>query len=100
MAKQNEETRKYLREIMNSVGDLNRSQKASLTANVNVGLTIPQAIQNSVDKGKLDREKAEQLEKEYADLMADVEGATSSSSRSGQKLKPHKKLAEAANNHQ
>ena len=81
MAKQTPDRKTQLRTIIDrSPQTLQGREIQSLTANVNNGFTIPEAIQNSVNKGKLDEAKAKQLGKEYADLMADVEGTTSSSS--------------------
>ena len=73
MAKQTPDSKAQLRTIIDaSPQTLTGREIQSLTANVNNGFEIPEAIQNSVNKGKLDELKAMQLEKEYENLMADL----------------------------
>ena len=73
-AKPAPDNRTQLRSIIEATPQkLTGREIQSLTANVNNGFDVPEAIQNSVRRGKLDEERAKQLEKEYEDLMKDVE---------------------------
>ena len=72
-AKPAPDNRTQLRSIIEATPQLLGREIQSLTANVNNGFDVPEAIQNSVRRGKLDEERAKQLEKEYEDLMKDVE---------------------------
>ena len=73
MAKQSPNSKAQLRAIIGASPQAIPGRAVqSLTANLSNGFDIPDAIENSVSKGKLDPIQAMQLEKEYENLMADL----------------------------